>query len=562
MSQRQLQPVYLSQIIHDVRPLFDYVIRPLLRAAVLLITFCDLAPKTLDHRVFTFINVNRRQKRLPSKQLQELIQLKERRQAELKKEQEIRKKLEKEKSKQQKLGDQKLKQKQQSEEKRLLQKKKRQETLKQQRELKRQQQREKKHRQQELRRKYELKLMQKQQFIEQLEDEDFLCNQLVIPEVQTEKIEDIKTHIVTPLLQYAKLNLSETEFVKHLQRYIMEPCLLRLYGYPTESATHEGCIEIFKYIPYQFGLGGSNSSESENSSRSRSPSRSSNSGDSCSTAMDCESTETSEDEEDVFEETKKICARCGRSFHVTDSFVHVSHESCNFHWGKLNGTYSKAGYTTKYTCCSGAKDSEGCERHSQHVWSGVVNGINGPYSDFVHTLPRSSKTPADTKVYALDCEMCYTDRGLEVTKVTVLGYDGRVVYDHFVRPTVKIVDYNTRFSGVTASDLCQNKNKNLKTLKEVQKDLLQLIDADTILIGHGLENDLRVLRIVHKKVVDTAYEFPHPLGFPYRRSLKSLTKKYLKREIQCGNEGHDSLEDTQACLELMMWKVRKYIDLA
>ncbi|XP_050328446.1 putative exonuclease GOR [Bactrocera neohumeralis] len=461
MNQRQLQPVYLSQILHDVRPLFDYIIRPLLRAAVLLITFCDLAPKTLDHRVFTFINVNRRQKRLPSKQLQELIQLKERRQAELKKDQEIRKKLEKEKSKQQKLGDQKLKQKQELEGKRLLQKKKRQETLKQQRDLKRQ----------------------------------------------------------------AKLNLGEAEFVKHLHRYIMEPCLLRLYGYPTESTTHEGCIEIFKYIPHQFGLRGNNSSESES-------------------------------------KAKKICARCGRSFYVTDSFEYVSHESCTFHWGKLNGTYSKGCYTTQYTCCSGAKDSEGCERHSQHVWSGVVNGTNGPYSDFVHTLPRSGKTPAASKVYALDCEMCYTDRGLEVTKVTMVAYDGQVVYDHFVRPTDKIVDYNTRFSGVTASDLCKNKNKNLKTLKEVQQDLLQLVDADTILIGHGLENDLRVLRIVHKKVVDTAYEFPHPLGFPYRRSLKSLTKKYLKREIQCGNEGHDSLEDTQACLELMMWKVRKYIDLA
>ncbi|XP_018786510.1 PREDICTED: exonuclease GOR-like [Bactrocera latifrons] len=561
MSQLQLQAVYLSQILHDVRPLFHYIIRPLLRAAVLVMTFCDLAPKTLDHRVFTFINVNRRQKRLPSKQLQELIQLKKRRQAELKKEQEIREKLEKKKSKEQKLGDQKLKEKQELEGKRLLQKKKRLDTLKQQRELKRQQQREKKCRQQELRRKYELKLMQKQQFIEQLEDEDFLGNQQVILEAQSEKIEDIETD-VTPLLQFAKPNLSETEFVKHLQRYIMEPGLLRLYGYPTESTTHEGCIEIFKYIPHQFGLRGSNSSESENSSSSRSPSRSSNSGDSYSTATDCDSTETSEDEEDVFEETKKICARCGRLFHVTDCFEYVSHKSCTFHWGKLNGTYSKGGYTTQYTCCAGAKDSEGCERHSQHVWSGVVNGINGPYSDFVHTLPRAGKTAGASKVYALDCEMCYTERGLEVTKVTIVGYDGQVVYDHFVRPTDKIVDYNTRFSGVTASDLCKNKNKNLKTLKEVQKDLLQLIDADAILIGHGLENDLRALKIVHKKVIDTAYEFPHPLGFPYRRSLKSLTKKYLKREIQCGNEGHDSLEDTQACLELMMWKVRKYIDLA
>nr|XP_014095334.2 uncharacterized protein LOC106621136 [Bactrocera oleae] len=560
MSQRQLQSVYLNQIIHDIRPLFTYIIRPLLRAAVLLITFCDLGPKTLDNRAFNFVKVNRRQKRLPLKQLHQLIELKESRQAELKKDQKMKQKFEKKERKHKKLEHQQLKQQLELKDKKFLQNKKRQESLKQQRELRKQQQREKKQHQQELQRKQEHKLKQQQQLLEQLEEDNLLSNQLLKLEVQSDKIDDIKKDVVTPLLQFAKLNLSEAEFVKHLHRYIMEPGLLRLYGYPTESSTHRDCIEIFKYIPHQFGLRENNSSESDSSSST--PSRSSESGNSSLTAMDCDSTEISEGEEDVFGETKKICARCVRSFYINVSGEYLSHESCTFHRGKLNGTYSEGGYTTQYTCCSGSKDSEGCEHYPQHVWTGVVSGINGPYNDFVHTLPRSSKTPATFKVYALDCEMCYTGHGLEVTKVTIVGYDGKVVYHHFVRPTSKIVDYNTRFSGVTASDLCKTQNKSLKTLKEVQGDLLQLIDADTILIGHGLENDLRVLRIVHKKVVDTAYEFLHPLGFPYRRSLKNLTKKYLKREIQCGNEGHDSLEDTQACLELMMWKVRKYIGLA
>lgn len=45
---------------------------------------------------------------------------------------------------------------------------------------------------------------------------------------------------------------------------------------------------------------------------------------------------------------------------------------------------------------------------------------------------------------------------------------------------------------------------------------------DTILIGHALDNDLRALRLVHQRVVDTAALFPHARGLPYRRALRDL----------------------------------------
>ena len=60
------------------------------------------------------------------------------------------------------------------------------------------------------------------------------------------------------------------------------------------------------------------------------------------------------------------------------------------------------------------------------------------------------------------------------------------------------------------------------------------VNAHTILIGHGLENDLRALKLVHTTVIDTSIVFPHYFGLPYRRSLKSLVKSYLKRDIQVG----------------------------
>ena len=75
------------------------------------------------------------------------------------------------------------------------------------------------------------------------------------------------------------------------------------------------------------------------------------------------------------------------------------------------------------------------------------------------------------------------------------------------------------------------------------------------LVGHGLENDFRALNLVHTLVVDTSTLYPHFFGLPYRRSLKSLAKSYLKRDIQTGT--HDSLEDARASLELVLCQVLK-----
>ena len=52
------------------------------------------------------------------------------------------------------------------------------------------------------------------------------------------------------------------------------------------------------------------------------------------------------------------------------------------------------------------------------------------------------------KILALDTEMVYTTKGLEVARVTLLDSLGFVVYDRFVRPDNRIVDYNTRLVSI------------------------------------------------------------------------------------------------------------------
>ncbi|XP_047623495.1 putative exonuclease GOR [Phacochoerus africanus] len=112
------------------------------------------------------------------------------------------------------------------------------------------------------------------------------------------------------------------------------------------------------------------------------------------------------------------------------------------------------------------------------------------------------------------------------------------------------VSYRSRFSGVVENDL-----KNTKTsICDVQAILLNLFSADTILIGHSFEHSLYALKLIHTSVVDTTVMFPHRLGLPHKRSLKSLVADYLQRIIQ--DDGHNSSENATACMELVLWKVK------
>ena len=87
--------------------------------------------------------------------------------------------------------------------------------------------------------------------------------------------------------------------------------------------------------------------------------------------------------------------------------------------------------------------------------------------------------------------MVYTTEGSELTRIAVISSDGKMVYETFVKPNNKILDYNTRFSGITEEDLLNVKT----TLKDVQSFLLDLLSSKSILIGHGLDGDLRALRV-------------------------------------------------------------------
>ncbi|KAJ1980866.1 hypothetical protein H4R33_005374 [Dimargaris cristalligena] len=163
------------------------------------------------------------------------------------------------------------------------------------------------------------------------------------------------------------------------------------------------------------------------------------------------------------------------------------------------------------------------------------------------------------EVLSVDCEMCMTRVGNELTRVSVVNFEGRVLMDELVKPFNPITNYVTQYSGITPSML-----KNVTTsLADAQGMLKKLIGPRTILVGQSLNSDLNALKMTHPLVVDTSVIFTTPRGnvmadrTRQKPSLRWLTQKYLHRSIQDRTirHGHDSIEDALACIDLLKLKL-------
>lgn len=85
-----------------------------------------------------------------------------------------------------------------------------------------------------------------------------------------------------------------------------------------------------------------------------------------------------------------------------------------------------------------------------------------------------------------------------------------------------------RYSGISEKTL-QNVSR---TLRDVQAVLLSMFNSKSILIGHSLESDFKALKLIHDMVIDTSILYPHKMGPPKKRALKTLCIENLKRIIQ------------------------------
>ncbi|OPB43982.1 exonuclease [Trichoderma guizhouense] len=292
------------------------------------------------------------------------------------------------------------------------------------------------------------------------------------------------------------------------------------------------------------------------------------------------------------------CDRCQQRFQVfpgrrEEDGALTTGGACKFHWGKTYVPSKAPGDKTRvpkrYHCCGQeVGESAGCFTHEHHVFKASDAKRLAAVLNFAET-PENPLAPTDRAV-CFDCEMCYTVHGLELVRLTATSWPtGEDLLDVLVQPLGEILDLNSRFSGVWPDDLAaaeswsvnddlkpakdgnetgsedgelKAKKKKLKIVSspEVARDLLfSLISPTTPLIGHGLENDLNSVRIVHPTIIDSVLLYPHKMGLPYRHGLKTLMNVHMNRKIQQDTGpkmlGHDSGEDARAAGDLVRLRV-------
>ncbi|OQE46204.1 hypothetical protein PENCOP_c001G02028 [Penicillium coprophilum] len=282
------------------------------------------------------------------------------------------------------------------------------------------------------------------------------------------------------------------------------------------------------------------------------------------------------------------CDRCSQRFQVfpgrREDGALASGGHCDYHPGRpVYPQRKKTDHVTGpsqpyFPCCGEALGtSTGCTRAETHVFKVSETKRLASILQFKTTPSQPGKGPLEP--ISIDCEMGYTTLGLELIRLTAVSWPkGSDLLDVLVRPMGEVLDLNTRFSGVTPQHYASAKpygtpipsisspsidgekkiNPPLQLVQsptEARDLLLQLLQPETPLIGHAIDNDLNACRIIHPTVIDTVLLYPHPKGLPIRMGLKALAQKHLSRDIQVGDNGHDSKEDSIATGDLVRVKV-------
>ncbi|KAF2843693.1 hypothetical protein M501DRAFT_925592 [Patellaria atrata CBS 101060] len=281
---------------------------------------------------------------------------------------------------------------------------------------------------------------------------------------------------------------------------------------------------------------------------------------------------------------------------VADKTVQVPAFRCKYHPGQVVRKH--------WSCCSQHVTANPCGGSDVHIPRSYGPGELAEQHQF-HPTPDALLKGNDIRAaVALDCEMGTAVSGdRELIRVTLIDYfSGAVLVDNIVQPDVPMQHLNTRFSGVSWADVRKAKREGscLNGKAGARRALWTFVGPETVVVGHGASGDLRALRWIHGRIVDS---FVTESNTKKRReaangdkkqveaeivrtsvvrmservpdkngnenvgkkqknrkkgagslSLKTLVKTRLDRDIQTrGREGHDSLEDAIAARDLIHW---------
>lgn len=241
------------------------------------------------------------------------------------------------------------------------------------------------------------------------------------------------------------------------------------------------------------------------------------------------------------------CFRCKMKFSRMDVKREVT---CRYHPSKRH--YNFEGKFYEFPCCGETSISVspqrlGCKIFKHHVYKDdgyrLLSRIT-PFSD-------SKDIEGVKNVISIDCEMGFTTLGYEMIRLTLVDFfTNKLLFDHVVRPVGEVLDLNSEYSGV--HDIKESESLTYEdTMKQVLNN--DMINKNSILIGHGFENDLNVMRMVHDKCIDTAVMFLRK--GTYKQALKDLAFTKLGTKIQLGE--HDSAIDAITTMNI----VKKHLNI-
>jgi len=153
----------------------------------------------------------------------------------------------------------------------------------------------------------------------------------------------------------------------------------------------------------------------------------------------------------------------------------------------------------------------------------------------------------------------------EVILVCAVDYiTGKVLLNQLVQPDEPVHDWRTKIHGITESMIknAVSHGHAVSGWAAARAKLWQLVNQDTILIGHALEHDLDVLRMIHTRVVDSSILTRNKVGIQrVRWGLQKLCKELLELKIRDNKEGvHNGLEDVLATRKLVLWCIQNKAD--
>jgi len=173
---------------------------------------------------------------------------------------------------------------------------------------------------------------------------------------------------------------------------------------------------------------------------------------------------------------------------------------------------------------------------------------------------------------ALDCEFVGVGPGgyeSALARVSIVDYNNAILLDTYVKVDEPVTDYRTFVSGIKEEHIIADTAMDSEKCVTLVAKMLKC----KILVGHGLKNDLGVMKLTHpwQDTRDTAKYEPFMKKakknvfilstMPRPRKLKDLALTKLNREIQKVGESHCSIEDAIAALDLYKKARSKWEDV-